>query len=341
MNISIPIKRVVIALHILIWSVLLSLPYIVSDAASDYRIGTFPGLFFTLCGLIHMAIFYTHALVLYPRLWNKQYWWLYLPSALLLVAASFPLKYAIMAHWFPTVLRNISSYKFVFAPSVGAFIVSLVYCKVVERIRAERIQKDKQAEQLSSELKFLRSQVSPHFLFNVLTNLVSLARKKSDQLEPALIMLSDLMRYMLYDTTGKKVLLSKEIAYLNSYIALQKLRFGNDVDINSHIDTDAHAANYTIEPMLLIPFVENAFKHGTGYTQHPEINIRLSLTDDILTFEVQNQFDSDPLASKDENSGIGLANVKSRLDLLYPGNHRLTIRNQQPVFHVTLILKLT
>lgn len=339
MNISIPFKRVIIALHVLIWSVLLLLPYIVSSAASDYRIGSFPGLFFTLCGVIHMAIFYIHALVLYPRLWNKQYWWLYFPAVLLLIGASFPLKYAIMAQWFPTVLRDMATYKFVFAPSVGSYIISLIYCKVVDRIRAERMQKDKQAEQLSSELKFLRSQVSPHFLFNVLTNLVSLARKKSDQLEPALIMLSDLMRYMLYDTTGKKVLLSKEIAYLKSYIALQQLRFGNDVAINSHIDADA--AHYTIEPMLLIPFVENAFKHGTGYTQQPEINIRLSVTNDILTFEVQNQFDNDPAASKDENSGIGLANVKSRLDLLYPGHHRLTIRNQPPVFHITLILKLT
>lgn len=341
MNISIPFKKVIIALHVLIWSALLLLPYIVSNAATDYRIGTFPGLFFTICGFIHMAIFYTHALFLYPRLWNKHYWWLYFPAVLLLVGASFPLKYSIMAHWFPTVLGDMTSYRYVFAPSVGAYIVSLVYCKVGDRVRAERMQKDKQAEQLSSELKFLRSQVSPHFLFNVLTNLVSLARKKSDQLEPALIMLSDLMRYMLYDTTGKKVLLTKEIAYLNSYIALQKLRFGNDVNINSHIDTANNAGHYTIEPMLLIPFVENAFKHGTGYTQQPEINIQLLVTNDLLTFEVQNRFDNDPAASKDENSGIGLANVKSRLQLLYPGSHQLTIRSQQHVFHITLILKLT
>jgi two-component system LytT family sensor kinase len=341
MNIRIPFQKIIVALHILIWSVILLLPYMISDAGSDYRIGTFPGLFFTLCGVIHMGIFYLHALWIYPRLWNKQYWWLYFPAVLLLIAVSFPLKYNIMHAWFPTVLRDMASYRFVFAPSVGAYIVSLVYCKVVERIQTEKRQKEKQAEQLSSELKFLRSQVSPHFLFNVLTNLVSLARKKSDQLEPALIMLSDLRRYMLYDTTGKKVLLTKEIAYLNSYIALQRLRFGNDVDIIYHIDTDNNAGNYTIEPMLLIPFVENAFKHGTGYTQRPEINIQLLVTNDLLTFEVRNKFDNDPNASKDENSGIGLANVKSRLQLLYPGHHQLTIRQQQQVFHITLILKLT
>lgn len=341
MIIRIPFKKIIIALHILIWSIILLLPYIVSNADNDYKIGTIPGLFFTLAGVIHIGIFYTHALFLYPKLLNRRSWWLYFPAVLLLIALSFPLKYLILANWFPDVLKDEASYKFIFGPSYGVYILSLIYCKVGDRIKAEKVQKEKQAEQLTSELKFLRSQVSPHFLFNVLTNLVSLARKKSDQLEPALIMLSDLMRYMLYDTTGKKVLLSKEITYLNSYIALQQLRFGNDVEINSHINTDKAAAHYTIEPMLLIPFVENAFKHGTGYIQHPEINIQLSVNNDILTFEVQNQFDNDPTASKDENSGIGLANVKSRLDLLYPGSYKLTIRNQLNVFHITLILKLT
>jgi hypothetical protein len=341
MTVSIPFKKVIIALHILIWGVILLLPYIVSSAASNYRIGNIPGLFFTISGLIHMGIFYIHALFLYPKLWNKRRWWLYFPATLLLVGISFPLKYVIIASRFPGVLDDPASYRFVFAPSIGVFFISWVYCKVVERINEERRQKEKQAEQLSTELKFLRSQVSPHFLFNVLTNLVSLARKKSDQLEPALIMLSDLMRYMLYDTTGKKVPLDKEIAYLNSYIALQQLRFGSDVEISNRVITDRPPADYTIEPMLLIPFVENAFKHGTGYTRHPAINIQLTLHSDLLTFDVQNQFDNDPAASKDENSGIGLANVRSRLDLLYPGRYTLTIRDRLNVFYITLILKLT
>ena len=341
MTVSIPFKKVIIALHILIWSVILLLPYIVSSAASNYRIGNIPGLFFTISGLIHTGIFYIHALFLYPKLWNKRLWWLYFPATVLLIGLSFPLKYVIIVNWFPGVLDDPASYRFVFAPSIGVFFISWVYCKVAERIREERRQKEKQAEQLSTELKFLRSQVSPHFLFNVLTNLISLARKKSDQLEPALIMLSDLMRYMLYDTTGKKVPLDKENAYLNSYIALQKLRFGSDVEISNRVITDRPAVDYTIEPMLLIPFVENAFKHGTGYTRHPEINIQLTLHNDLLTFEVQNQFDNDPAASKDENSGIGLANVRSRLDLLYPGKYTLTIRDRLNVFYITLILKLT
>ncbi|WP_089896243.1 sensor histidine kinase [Chitinophaga arvensicola] len=337
---NISVKKIILTLHILLWSVVLLLPYLVSNAAHDYSIGSIPGSFFTICGVIHIGIFYLHALVLYPRLWNKHYWWAYIPAVIVLIGGSFPLKYAIMAQWFPAVQHDPGTYRFVFAPSFVVYAISLIYCRIKDKLQAEKAQKEQQAEQLSSELKFLRSQVSPHFLFNVLTNLVSLARKKSDQLEPALLMLSDLMRYMLYDT-GKKVALSEEVTYLNSYIALQKLRFGQEIAVNTRIAGSRDTAAFTIEPMLLIPFVENAFKHGSGYTPNPSIDIQLFLEKEVLTFEVQNRYDNDPNASKDENSGIGLANVKTRLQLLYPHRHQLQIRNEPPVFQVTLILSLT
>lgn len=312
-------------IHVLIWSILLLLPYIVSN---DYKIGPIPGLFFTISGLIHMGIFYSNAFFFYPRLINK--WWLYIPTAILLVIASFWLKYHILVYWFPDVLKDVTAYKFIFGPSVGIFVISIIYRRVVNKIRYEKAQEQRRTEQLSTELKFLRSQISPHFLFNVLTNLVSLARKKSDQLESSLIMLSDLMRYMLYDTQGKKVPLTKEIEYLQSYIELQKLRFGSEIVINTVIELEEE----TIEPMLLIPFVENAFKHGVE-----QINIQLSVKNRQLTFDVTNRFDRGN--EKDENSGIGLTNVKSRLELLYKDKHTLLIREDDNLFHVTLTLMLT
>jgi hypothetical protein len=316
-------------IHVLIWSILLLLPYIVSTSANDYKIGPIPGLFFTISGLIHMGIFYSNAFFFYPRLINK--WWLYIPTAILLLMCSFWLKYHILASWFPDVLKDVTAYKFIFGPSVGIFVISIIYRRVLNKIRYEKAQEQKRTEQLSTELKFLRSQISPHFLFNVLTNLVSLARKKSDQLESSLIMLSDLMRYMLYDTQGKKVPLTKEIEYLQSYIELQKLRFGSEVAINTVIELEG---NYTIEPMLLIPFVENAFKHGVE-----QINIQLSVKNGQLTFDVTNRFDHEN--EKDENSGIGLTNVRSRLDLLYKDKHTLLIREDDNLFHVTLTLMIT
>jgi len=328
------------ALHALIWSMILLLPYFVSSAANDYKIGPIPGLLFTTMGVIHMGIFYANAGYLYPKLLNRRLWWLYIISVALLLLASFQLKYRIMASWFPEMLKDFASYKFVFGSSIGIFIISIVYRKVVDAIRREKEQKEKRTEQLFTELKFLRSQISPHFLFNVLTNLVSLARKKSDQLEPSLIMLSGLMRYMLYDAQGKKVALEKEIEYLNSYIELQKLRFGNDVQIDSTITLPPEDSTYMIEPMLLIPFVENAFKHGVGYIQDPQINIKLSLVQGVMTFEVWNKFDKEQDTSKDENSGIGLPNVQYRLNLLYPDKHTLVIHDDNNCFHITLTLDL-
>ncbi|GAB4033121.1 sensor histidine kinase [Spirosoma jeollabukense] len=329
-----------IAFHVLIWSTQLLLPYVVSTAANGYKIGDIPGAFFPAAGLIHMAIFYINAFYLYPKWLNRRFWWLYLLASIALVGSSLELKYHILAFWLPDVLKNPISYKFVFGPSIAFFFISIVYRKIIDQIRLEKQQAQKQAEQLSAELKFLRSQISPHFLFNVLTNLVSLARKKSDQVEPSLLMLSDLMRYMLYDTQGKKIALQTEIDYLTSYVDLQKLRFGQETPIYYQLAVDDVSHACLIEPMLLIPFVENAFKHGLGSTENPQIRIHLSANQEQLIFDVQNKFDPESAVSKDTNSGIGLRNLKARLELLYRGKYTLSITDTDNWFHSTLTVQL-
>lgn len=188
------------------------------------------------------------------------------------------------------------------------------------------------------KLKFLRSQISPHFIFNVLTNLVSLARKRSEKLEPQLIKLSELMRYILYESDEKKVTLSKELDYLKSYIDLQEMRFGEDVTIDLDVKVPDAELGRNIEPMLLIPFVENAFKHGIGIDQ-PFIEIHLESYDGILKFEVRNKFNAEE-ETKDASSGIGVENVRSRLVLLYPKEHSLVIKKEKNVFTIHLTLKL-
>ena len=340
MKIAPKVRHIIITLHVLIWAAVLLLPYFVSTAANDYRIGSVPGLFFTETGLIHMAIFYINVFYLYPKFYNRRFWLLYILTSILLIFGSFWLKHHIMAVWFPDIVKDPSVFKIVFPPSIAVFVISFIYCRRVDSIRTEQEQKEKQAALLLSELKFLRSQISPHFLFNVLTNLVSLARKKSEKMEESLIMLSDLMRYMLYDAQGKKMALQTEIEYLGSYIELQKLRFGNDVQVNSRIELDDEGDEYTIEPMLLIPFVENAFKHGVGYNEQPQIDIELSVNKGVMIFEVRNKFEHEPAASKDESSGIGLFNVRSRLNLLYHNGYTLVINDQNNLFHITLTLKL-
>ncbi|MCW3464549.1 sensor histidine kinase [Chitinophaga nivalis] len=334
-------RYIIVSLHVLIWSSLLLLPYFVASAGNQYKIGPVPGPFFTVTGIIHMGIFYGHAGWLYPTFLNRRWWWLYLFLTAVLIIGSFQLKYYLLSAWYPDVLKDPIAYRFVFAPSIVVFVISFIYCKVTDRIRQERDQKEKKTAQLASELKFLRSQISPHFLFNVLTNLVALARKKSDQLEPALIMLSELLRYMIYDARWEKVPLTKELGYLNSYIELQRLRFRSDIEIEYFTAANAAAEAYTIEPMLLIPFVENAFKHGTAGALQPHITIRIAIKDNRLIFEVGNRYAKAAAASADESSGIGLANVQSRLDLLYKNKYTLVVRDDYPVFHVALTMILT
>ena len=146
------------------------------------------------------------------------------------------------------------------------------------------------------------------------------------------------MRYMLYESDEKRVSLSAEIDYLKSYIELQELRFGNDVNISTNMALTLTQLQYSIEPMLLIPFVENAFKHGMGMDQ-PFIEINLRVDDGLLKFEVKNRF-TDADKNKDESPGIGLDNVRSRLMLLYPKQYELTIKKENNLFNVQLTLQL-
>jgi len=324
-------------LHVLAWTLVLFLPYMISAKDQDYKIGPLPGVYFTVSGLIHMIIFYGHALWLYRKFFNKAYWPIYLIGVILMIVLSVQLKLFILREWFTASFQEAGSH--VVFPSVLALTVSVFYCIARDRILAEKMEKQKESHRLEMELKFLRSQINPHFLFNVLTNLTSLARKKSDQLEPSLLMLSDLMRYMLYET-GRTVSLEQEINYLKSYIELQRLRLESDVNITFHTELRDDKDSYRIEPMLLIPFVENAFKYGTGDITNPLIDIRLTASNGVLNFQVKNKFDSSLHPNK-TGEGIGLKNVRSRLQLLYPDQHDLVVHSDNKIFGIHLTLKLS
>jgi LytS/YehU family sensor histidine kinase len=148
-----------------------------------------------------------------------------------------------------------------------------------------------------------------------------------------------MMRYMLYETDEEKVLLEKEIDYLHSYIDLQQQRFGKNVQVN--VDLEAVDGNYEIEPMLLIPFVENAFKHGTGMIEDAMISVQLKAEKGRINFLVQNKFAPASIEIKDKTSGIGLTNVKRRLNLLYGNKHKLAISQKDSWFNASLQLNLS
>jgi LytS/YehU family sensor histidine kinase len=243
-----------------------------------------------------------------------------------------------MVKWvFPEFNLSPFNNRILFFPPVPFLLASFIFRYISDRVKAEKLEKERKSEQLVSELRFLRSQVSPHFLFNMMTNMVALARQKSELLEPSLLKLSDLLRYMLYDANRERFLINQEISYLRSYIELQQLRFGEGLDLVFEIEV--HEPDCYIEPMLLLPFVENAFKHGIGMVPDPFIKISLALRNGKMYFSVTNNYNRSNY-SKDESSGIGLANVKNRLNLLYPGKYDLMMEDNGSIYAVKLNLEM-
>jgi len=279
--------------------------------------------------------FYLNMFVLVPRILSRRGWGPYafivLLSFTIYVLAGYFIRLHIMPIWNfnrffgPPLFIGIPNFLMVFGLSLALRIMQ-------DRSAFETALKEQENEKLKSELSFLRSQVSPHFMFNVLNSLASLARKKSDQVEAAIIQLSQLMRYSLYHTE-KKVTLEQEAEYLNNYIELQRLRFGSTINMHFHVDIERK--DLMIEPMLLVPFVENAFKHGVGVIHEPVIIILLEATAYRISFTVRNRFNPASNEMKDESSGIGLQNVRRRLDLLYKDLYTLEIYKTDDNWFIT------
>jgi two-component system LytT family sensor kinase len=333
----IPPRTYVWMLHLICWLCIFALFILIRSVSGEHMDFNFVlRPFFILFHLYIVGLFYFNAYILVPHALYRKSVVFYIVTMLSFVFAAGGLIYTTTSMNHPHHHHHYSSFFFgaVF-PGLFVCAVSTSYRIIADRLRSEQFLQEKENEHLKTELSFLRSQVSPHFMFNVLNNIVSLARKKSDLVEGTVIQLSHLMRYMLYESDESKVSLVKEIEYLRSYVDLQMMRFGNDVKVT--FDAENSAPLIFIEPMLLIPFVENAFKHGLGMIEHPEITIFLRSTEKELVFQVKNKVGSQTKATA-EGSGIGLQNVKRRLNLLYGENHRLVISESPGTFVVDLNL---
>ncbi len=227
-------------------------------------------------------------------------------------------------------------------PLFFILLVSTLYRLLIVKFKNEKKQKDKENEQLKTELSFLRSQISPHFIFNALNSSIILVRKQSDKAEESLIKLASLMRYMLYESDNEKITIADEVEYIDNYIDLQMIRFEKSVSIIKEINVDESLNDEFIESMLLIPFIENAFKHGTLVLKDAKIEIKLYNDGNKLILITKNKFNNSSKESltKQKNNGIGLSNVKRRLELLYPSNHILKIETIEDLFTVYLSIDL-
>lgn len=199
--------------------------------------------------------------------------------------------------------------------------------------------KEAQSHKLESELKLLRGQINPHFLFNTLNNLYSLSLDKSEKTPSLILKLSDLMRYMLYDCRDNLVSVEKEILFISNYIELERIRVGENATINFEIK--GNTENLSISPFLFIPFVENAFKHGCYKGNNKSfINIFFDFeTKNEIKFVVENCREKKSASAKNKYSGIGIENVKKRLSLLYPDKHELKITESDNKYKVELIIR--
>ena len=206
---------------------------------------------------------------------------------------------------------------------------------LVRSFRQDNDMKALKGQQMVSELNYLKAQLHPHFFFNTINNIYGLALKQSAQTAPMVARLGEMMRYILYEADQQTVPLARELAFLSDYIEVEKVRHQKGIDIQ--FDIQGILPDYRIEPLLLLPFIENAFKHGLEEeTRSGFVSIVICQTEQELTLQVSNSI---PDAIKEKNDpGLGIRNIRKRLDILYPGRHRLEINGAPGTYEVSLIL---
>ena len=203
-------------------------------------------------------------------------------------------------------------------------------------VRYQRDRQILQTQNMQSELRFLRSQINPHFLFNTLNSLYALTLKKSDKAPEIVIKLSEMMRYMLYECNEKRVSLDKEVNYIKNYLELEKLRHGQKMDI--HFEMAGELNGQKIAPLMFIPFLENSFKHGLKNQIEPGfVNIKMEINLNEVRVKIENsKSQSLPAQIHKRSGGIGLKNVRRRLNILYPNKHQLNINDNPKTYEVNL-----
>ncbi|MDX8338973.1 histidine kinase [Draconibacterium sp. IB214405] len=346
--------KLAILMHVLVWVVLIILPQIIISRYAGNSNFIDWGIYVN--AFIFGVIFYVSYFWLVPNFYmNNRKTLFFILAVVLIVCLYFVLDYS--NHIFhnpernqrvaeeiqdqareprfrrpPFKLMQIYGYSLISIIIVG-FAIGL---RAIEQFSAsEKRQKELEKEKLNSELAFLKNQVSPHFFFNTLNNIYSMVAINTDDAQAAILKLSKLMRYLLYESEHGETLLSAEVEFMRHYIALMQLRVSQKVDIQ--IDLPNNQNDLKIPPLLFIPFIENAFKHGISYRDKSFIKVEMKTVENKVYFTCENSIAKEKAEKRDENhSGIGLENVKKRLNLLFAGKYDLNIDASPEVFSVNL-----
>ena len=334
-----------VLLHVAFWVIYEFLPngrYIVLNAEGftrhDYLIlATQVGLNF-----INFYLFYA---LIFPRFFFSGRRFSLLAASAIFIAFCFYLR-LIASRWVcscgldEVMLKNYTSEWVQFITTVLYTGFAVLISLTISWFKDQRLKTELITSNQASELALLRSQINPHFLFNTLNNIYSLVKKHSKNAPQAVMRLSEIMRYMLKESNSTKVPLQREVDYLKSFIELQQLRIRKDDFVA--LKVTGASGDKKIAPMLLIPFVENAFKYHDKNVDSPGIVVDLEITGTGLTLEVINNYKKDKVEADDTSNSIGLSNVKRRLELLYKEKHRLQITDnrEESRYRVKLTLQL-
>jgi len=292
--------------------------------------------------LLNIVVFYTVYYIIPKFLRLRRKWYIF-PFVILLATALSAVRLPVeIAYWKYIVKMPAGElqfqYDWIWATLKYTVIISIYAMLIrfsIDWFDTQKFKDELIKERQASEIALLRSQINPHFLFNTLNNIYSLVYNKSDEAPEAVMKLSSIMRYMLYDSNTDLVAVNKEVEYMNSFIELQQLRITQKGFVE--IKVNGSMEKRTIVPMLLIPFVENAFKHGDK-NHEPGITIQLNLEAERLVFTVANYLKHNNHVTTEDTGGFGLENIKRRLGLLYPGKHELTINKSEDKFKIELII---
>lgn len=294
--------------------------------------------------LLIIILFYFNYFYLVPNLLLKKGTSIYIITSLLIIVvittliySSFPLR---PPKDFPPFVkpRDMLPRRLLASMIIMAvpLVISTMLRLYVEWRKNEDLRKIGENEKIHSELQFLKTQLNPHFLFNSLNAIYSLSVKKSSDTSEAIISLSELMRYMLYEANKNFVPLHKELEYIKNYVQLQRLRLADSENVTLKISGEDKGK--VIPPLLFISFIENAFKYGTDYKGKTNVRINLSIKEESIHLYVMNKIGV--FKKKSKSSGVGLKNIRNRLALLYPSSHILLVNNDEESYTVDLTLNL-
>ena len=320
------------------WHIALWLVFILFDSlGAGHYLFEKPFIYYYILRIAGFMIFtYLLVLLFYPALIKRSNYFNYIIIGLALVLLLS--KYQIFIYKYFN-LSNNEEFTIILVIPFNVFFFALITALKLGKdyyFKRQQMAVEKQRS-IELELEFLKSQISPHFLFNTMNNLYGLSVVKSDTLPPLMVQLSDLLRYSLYETNQTFVPLEKEINYIKNYIDLEKIRIGDKLELSVNIN-EANSSHVKIAPIILIVFVENSFKHSRNILNEKiKISFDLKVEDDWIVFTAKNNFS---IQEKDENSGIGLENIKKRLEYLYPNEYKLIIDTTDNIYTSVIKLKI-